>query len=193
MLLKTDDVQKISVFYTSLHDVQCYSLRFSVPSSLLQPVSYILFRTLPSTTSFLNTSRCFSVTLHWLFLRSMAWTGSSQTPPFNSSHACLAAHFFQQTIMACFRSIFLTSSGQTTFVSTTTCSSKIKACQCRRLIPRFRVSHTTTQCTQEGLYRKNKGEHPNQSLTFSNFLCSLWECPKASQEKRARRTHLLSA
>ena len=34
-------------------------------------------------------------------------SGSSQTPSFNSSHSCLAAHFLKQTVLACCRSISL--------------------------------------------------------------------------------------
>ena len=49
----------------------------------------------PSTTSFLVTFRCLSAHASFVFLRSTAWIGSNHTPSFNSSHACLAAHFFQ--------------------------------------------------------------------------------------------------
>ena len=88
-------------FLTSLHDGQWYSLWLSVPSSLLQPPrllssdhrkSFIVFCTHPpSTTSFLPTLRCLSVHDSCVFLRSISWIGSSQTPSFNSSHSCLAA------------------------------------------------------------------------------------------------------
>ena len=103
-------------FLTSLHSGQWYSLGFSVPSSLLQPLhfsscdhhlSYNIFCTHPPcTTSFLVTFRCSSVRASLVFLRSVAWIGSSQPPSCNSSHSCIAIHFFQKTIIVCFKSIF---------------------------------------------------------------------------------------
>ena len=111
-------------FPTSLHDGQWYSLRFSV-FSLLQrrdffssddQRSHNLFCTHPpSTTSSLGILRALSVHDSLVFLRSIAWIGSGQTPSFNSSHSCLTTYFFQSTILACFRSI-LTSCWQTTHV-----------------------------------------------------------------------------
>ena len=47
------------------------------------------------TTSFLTTLRCLSVHGSQVFRGSMARTGSSQTPSFNSSHPCLIAHVVQ--------------------------------------------------------------------------------------------------
>ena len=41
--------------------------------------------------------------------KTQACIGSNSTPSFNSSHSCFAAHFIQQTILACFSSIFFTS------------------------------------------------------------------------------------
>ena len=69
-------------FLTSLHDGQWYSLCFSVPSSLLQPLHFFSsdqprpyngFCTHPpSTTSFLVTCRCLSIHASQVFLRSIA-------------------------------------------------------------------------------------------------------------------------
>ena len=52
--------------------------------------------------------------------------GSYHTPSFKTPHSCLAVHFFQQAILACFSSIFFTSCGQTTLMSTATCPSNSK-------------------------------------------------------------------
>ena len=51
----------------------------------------------------------------------------------DSSHSCLAAHLTQQTIPACFRSVVFTSCGQTTLMSTTTCSLKQQSVSLRPL------------------------------------------------------------
>ena len=56
--------------------------------------------------------------LFTVFLRSIAIIGSSHSPFFNSSHSCVAAHFLQQVVLTCLRSIFFTSCGQTTLMST---------------------------------------------------------------------------
>ena len=69
--------------------------------------------------------------------------GSSQMPSINSSCSCFAANFFQETVLACFRSIFFTSFGQTYFMCTCSCPSNIKVCHCGHFMPKSRVSHRT--------------------------------------------------
>ena len=118
-------------FLTSLRDGLWHSLRFSVPSPLSQsrhvlssdqPILHVLFSTHPpSTTSFL-------ITLWFLFFhtslvssRSQDRISPSHIPSFNSSHSCLAAHFFHKTTLTCFSSIFSTSCVQTTLIPTTGC------------------------------------------------------------------------
>ena len=81
--------------------------------------------------------------LHYLFLRNITWIGSIQTLSFSFSHSCLAAHFFQYAILACLRCILFTSCGQTSFMSSATCPSKIKVFQCGHMMPKSRVSHRT--------------------------------------------------
>ena len=69
-------------------------------------MSFYLSCTHPPSTA--NSSSHFGAcqpTLSLVFLRSIAWLGSSHTPSFNPSHSSVAAQFFQQTTRACFRSI----------------------------------------------------------------------------------------
>ena len=56
----------------------------------------------------------------------------------NSSHSCVAAHFFLQTILACFKSIFFTSCG-----TPPPAPSNSKVCHCGHWIQRSRLSHKT--------------------------------------------------
>ena len=83
-------------------------------------MSYSLCCTFPPSTTASAPHCCLSVHDPLVFLLSIAWIGSSQTSSFNSSHSNLAAHIFQWTIQACFRSFFFTSSGQTTLILTFT-------------------------------------------------------------------------
>ena len=69
------------ILHTSFRQTSQYHTIFSAPILLSRQV-------------FLVTCRC------------MDWIGSSHTPSISSSHSCFAAHFFQYTIWACFRSIF---------------------------------------------------------------------------------------
>ena len=57
----------------------------------------------PSTTIFSITLLCFAVHHALVFLRNIAWIGSSHT-----LHSCSTAHVFQYTILACFNIISLT-------------------------------------------------------------------------------------
>ena len=116
------------------------TLRFVRPT-----ISHNLLCTNPSsTTSFLVTIRCLSVHASSVFLRSIAWMGSSHSPSFNTSRSCLAAHSsFQQTILACFKKHFSHSAGKKHLYPPPTVLKKRKVCHCDHLMPRSRVSHIT--------------------------------------------------
>ena len=129
-----------------------WSVCFSVPSffkprqvfSSDQPMSNNLFCTQPpSTTNFLITFWCLSVQTSLVLPLSIAWIGSRHTPSFTSLCSCFAAHFFQQTILACLQSIFFTSFVQTTHMCPATCPSNSKVCHCGHVMPKSRVLHTT--------------------------------------------------
>ena len=108
---------------------QCHTI-FSAPNLLPRPVSSSHYGAL-----FVHTS-C-------VVLRSIAWIGSTHALSFNSSNSCFPAHLFQQTILACFRSIFFTSCGRTTLIFTAICPSNNNVCHSGHLMPRSRVSHMT--------------------------------------------------
>ena len=124
---------------------------FSVPSSVSQPRHFFV-RPTNVVHSFLHPTSVHDQLRHHMAmlmrprvvgLPSQYRLGSNHTPSFNSSHSCLAAHFFQWTILACFNSIFFTSCGQTTLISTATCSSNSKLHHSAQWLPRSRVSHMT--------------------------------------------------
>ena len=80
-------------------------------------------------------------TFRWSSFAALPELAPPKHPSFKSSHSCLAADFFPQTIPACYSSIFFTSCGQTTPMSTATRPSSSKVCHCGRSLPRSRVWH----------------------------------------------------
>ena len=128
-----------SVLFCAFLLVTCWHLLSSD-----QPMSKSLFCTQPpSRINFLATFRCFFSPLVLFFFRKRARAGSSHIPFFNSSYSCFAAHFFQRADLACFKSIFITSCGQTYLMSTLTCPAKVQVSHCGHLMPKSRISHIT--------------------------------------------------
>ena len=116
---------------TFFHDARWYSLCFSVPSSFLQPrhffssdhpMSHSPFCT-HAPTKCLITLRCLSVPSQ----HSLNWFQPNSIP-----HT-------RVWLSTCFKSIFFTSCGQATLISTATCPSKNKVCHRGHLMPRSRV------------------------------------------------------
>ena len=83
-----------------------------------------------------------------------------------SSYSCLAAHFFQETILACFSCIFFMSCGQTTLMPTATCPSNSKVCHCGNIF-RSQEEHRRT-----GLFPLCSAFSKNFTLT-SCFFCQI--------------------
>ena len=114
---------------------------------------------LPEPTSLRHDDACQSTSL-FVLLRSNASADSSQIPSLNSSYSCFAAHFFRWVDLACFKSIFYTSFGQTYLMSTFTCLLKNHG------VPLWPFYVQTTGLTQNSTRRSS---HLSPRLNLENL------------------------
>ena len=126
-----------STFLLCLHDGQRYSPVFLSAPPLIQPRHFFFVSPTNVVRSFLHPSFFYDQLLHHMLVlvcprfvgipsQHFAWIGSGRTP--STPHTRVWLPLYQQTILTFFKSIFFTSCGQTTLVSTATCPSKKRGC-----------------------------------------------------------------
>ena len=134
-----------------------------------------------STTRFLVTCRCMSVSLRWSFSAAKLGLAPATLIPSAPHTRAVLPVSSSRSSWLCLRSIFFTSCVQTTLMSTTTFAKNSKAYQCGHLIPKSQVSHTTAPASP----RTSLQVCTSNICFLQAFCCSLHHLPNqtpSSQE-----------